>query len=121
MGLLEGKSSEYDDEIADEVYKQWPLRELVHAHKITIPSLKRYSKRYKGRQMVGSKANSTVKDLAEPDMFPISDLKANISEYISHWESVMQKIKGDLGFRLTARESQIEHEDAGDGVFLEKD
>lgn len=61
---------------------------------------------------------SLMKDLVDPDKFPVWDLKKKPTTFFSIWNSVMGKIRYDIGHELVIRNSLIEHPEGGRGVFV---
>lgn len=59
-----------------------------------------------------------VKDLVDPDKFPISDLSYKIPLWRSNWVLVEEKLKKRAGFKLKVKESTLRHADSGKGVFV---
>lgn len=86
--------------------------EQVFGH---LSSLYRNSR---GRSMMVRGRESLTKDLVDPDKFPIWDLKKKPNVFYSIWNTIMGKIRHDLGYELVVRNSLIEHPDGGRGVFV---
>ena len=57
--------------------------------------------------MVIDTSKSNVKDLVDPDKFPIWDLKLAQAVYSQSWSWVMGAIRHSLGFQLVVRDSKI--------------
>ena len=69
-------------------------------------------------EIVRNDAIKVVKDLVDPDKFPISDLSYKLPLWKSNWDQVEKKLKKRLGFVLKVKESTLRHADSGKGVFL---
>jgi hypothetical protein len=57
--------------------------------------------------MVIDTSKSNVKDLVDPDKFPIWDLKLTKATYSQLWGWVIGSIRHSLGFQLVVRDSKI--------------
>jgi|FrelakmetLWP11LW_1041352.scaffolds.fasta_scaffold23660_2 hypothetical protein len=66
--------------------------------------------------MVIDTSKSNIKDLVDPDKFPIWDLRETKPIYSQLWGWVMGKIRHSLGFQLVVRDSKVEHPEGGRGV-----
>lgn len=75
-------------------------------------------KNSRGRKMMVRGKESLSKDLVDPDKFPIWDLKKKPNVFYSIWNTIMGKIRYDIGHELTVRNSFIEHPAGGRGVFV---
>lgn len=69
--------------------------------------------------MVRNDAEEIVRDLVDPDKFPITDLSYKIPMWRSNWGVVEEKLKKKIGFLLRVKESSLRHADSGRGVFVE--
>lgn len=57
--------------------------------------------------MIVKGAESLVKDLVDPDKFPIWDLKKKPNIFYSIWNTILGKIRYDTGFQLVVQNSLI--------------
>ena len=72
----------------------------------------------RGRKMILRGQESLSKDIVDPDKFPIWDLKKKPTIFHSIWNTIMGKIRYDIGHELTIKNSLIEHPEGGRGVFV---
>lgn len=61
------------------------------------------------KNMVIDTSRANVKDLVDPDKFPIWDLKVARPVYSQLWGWVMGRVRHDVGFQLVVRDSKVEH------------
>lgn len=66
---------------------------------------------------------SNITSIVDPDKFPIFSLIEHLDTYdlVSIWDwkkEIMEKVSNELGYRLLVKQSEIEHHESGDGVFL---
>lgn len=66
-----------------------------------------FNKFTKLKNMVIDTSKSNVKDLVDPDKFPIWDLKLTKATYSQLWGWVIGSIRHSLGFQLVVRDSKI--------------
>ena len=50
-----------------------------------------------------SKSNPNIKDIVDPNKFPIWDLKQTTPIYKSNWNNYMGELRYNLGFQLLVR------------------
>jgi len=65
----------------------------------------------------GNTSNGST-ELVDPDKFPIWDLKKYTPIYRSLWPHYLSNLRFNMGFQSIIRESQVEHEAGGRGVYL---
>lgn len=65
------------------------------------------NKSSKLKNMIIDTSKSDVKDLVDPDKFPIWDLKETKPVFSQLWGWVMGKIRHELGFQLVVRSSKV--------------
>lgn len=68
--------------------------------------------------MIVNSNSSQTTALVDPDKFPIWDLKQYSPVFRSLWGHFLAQMRYDLGFQLIVRDSQVEHLEAGRGVYL---
>lgn len=60
-----------------------------------------------------------MRDLVDPDKFPVWDLKKRPNVFYSIWNTIMGQIRYDMGHQLIVKNSLIEHPEGGRGIFVE--
>jgi hypothetical protein len=54
-----------------------------------------------------SKSNPNIKDIVDPNKFPIWDLRQTTPVYKSNWNHLMGELRHHLGFQLLVRQSKV--------------